>query len=84
MVGAGHATPDVDFVSANGTVTFQPGQTVKNISVDIIGDVVVETDEDFFLEISNGTVAILGSHATGVILNDDLASRFLYVPLVLH
>ena len=84
VVGAGHATPDVDFVSANGTVTFQPGQTVKTISVDIIGDVVVETDEDFFLQISNGTVAILGSHATGVILNDDLASRFLYVPLVLH
>lgn len=84
VVGTGHATPDVDYVSTNGTLTFQPGQTLKNISVDIVGDVVVETDEDFFLEISNGTIAIAGSHETGVILNDDLASRFQYLPLILR
>ena len=84
VVGSGHATPDVDFVSANGTLTFQPGQTLKTVAVNVIGDVVVETDEDFFLEISNGTVATAGSHATGVILNDDLGSRFIYVPLVLR
>ncbi|MCB0241052.1 MAG: hypothetical protein KDH08_21000, partial [Anaerolineae bacterium] len=64
--------------------TFQPGQTLKTVAVNVIGDVVVETDEDFFLEISNGTVATAGSHATGVILNDDLGSRFIYVPLVLR
>lgn len=84
VVGAGHATPDVDFISANGTLTFQPGQTLKTITVDIVGDVAVETDEDFFLQISNGTVATAGSHATGVILNDDLGSRFQYLPLILR
>ncbi len=85
VVGAGHATPDVDFISANGTLTFQPGQTIKNISVNIVGDVAVETDEDFFLQISNGTVATAGSHATGVILNDDLGSRLVNtLPLILR
>lgn len=84
VVGAGHATPGVDFVSANSTLTFQPGQTLKNVSVDIIGDTVVETDEDFFLEISNGTVVIAGSHESGVILDDDQGARSVYLPLVLR
>lgn len=32
------AHPGSDFVAASGTVTFAPGETVKNIRIDVIGD----------------------------------------------
>jgi hypothetical protein len=36
------AHPGSDFVAASGTLTFAPGETVKNISLEIIGDAVDE------------------------------------------
>lgn len=77
VVGSGHATPDVDFVASSGKLTFQPGQISKTITVNAVGDVVVEPDEDFFVAITNGTVAISGSQETGRILNDDQYKAYL-------
>ncbi len=61
-----------DYVSANGTVNFQPGQTLKTITVQIYGDKVIEKNEVFKIVLSNPQNAFLGNKiAIGKILNDD-------------
>lgn len=42
-----------DFVATSGSLTFAPGQTVKTVSVDILGDYVREGTERFTLELGN-------------------------------
>ena len=54
------------------TLTFQPGELVKNIPVTIKGDYGVEPDETIILAFSNSSNTILGTAtATGTITNDD-------------
>jgi hypothetical protein len=70
----GTATSDVDYISASGTLTFNPGEQKKTITILGNGDTNVEADEDFILRLSAPTNAILPSNATdaqGVIQNDD-------------
>ena len=54
-----------DFEATSGTLTFQPGDTVKTVSVPIVDDGVVESDEVFNLRLSNPSGATI-SLATGV------------------
>src|SRR5258708_4892969 len=49
------AFPDYD--AQQGTLSFSPGQTIRKISVPIIGDLVKEPDETFTIELSNATNA---------------------------
>ncbi len=66
------ATSSSDYVSASGTVTFAPGQTSKPITIQVVGDTAVESNENFFVNLSgsiNATVA--DSQGIGTILNDD-------------
>lgn len=58
-VGGG-ATAGEDFVPATGTVTLRPGVVVERVSVGIVGDLVVETDESFDFVISNAVNATIG------------------------
>lgn len=61
-----------DYFAASGTVTFTPGQTTQQISVQIIGDQVVEPDDNFFVNLTNPVNASLSDNqATATILNDD-------------
>ena len=61
-----------DYSAASGTLTFQPGQTSKTISVQIIGDRKREANETFTLQLSNAVGAnISDATATATILNDD-------------
>jgi len=56
----------------NGTVTFAPDETVKQVTVLVNPDTTPETDETFTITISNvsfGTIA--RATGTGLILNDD-------------
>ena len=63
-----------DYVAANGTLTFAPGQTSKQINVIVRGDLAFEGDEAFALNLSSPTNATLGDGlALGTIRNDDLA-----------
>jgi uncharacterized repeat protein (TIGR01451 family) len=65
-----------DYVFANGTVTFQPGVTQTNINVQVLGDLVSEQEETFFLNLLNPRNARLSrNQATGTILNDDPMPR---------
>ncbi len=71
-----------DFVAISGTLTFQPGDTVKTYTVQIIGDTDWETDESFSSLISNANVSIVPNTSSALILNDDDFS--IYLPLLLR
>ena len=62
--GGGTATGGgVDYTLAAGTLTFNPGETSKPISIDIVNDGIDEDDETIIVELSNpsGGGAVLGN-----------------------
>ncbi|MEM9658559.1 MAG: Calx-beta domain-containing protein, partial [Planctomycetota bacterium] len=68
----GSATAE-DFVPTAGTLAFAPGETVKNVVVQIVGDSAPESDEELSLQLSNATQANLRDAAgVGKIVDDDL------------
>ena len=71
--GGGTATSGTDYTAlALTTLTFSPGQTFKNVSVQVKGDLASEPNETFFLNLSGATNAtITDSQGLGTILNDD-------------
>src|SRR5262249_21209748 len=67
------ATAGSDFTSVSGTLTFNPGQTTKTVTVSVLGDTTWERDETFRLNLSNNVGAAMGdSQGIGTILNDDV------------
>jgi hypothetical protein len=71
--GTGWATPDVDFQSVSGSVTFHAGESSVLIDLPIIGDTIDEPNEQFFVNLSNPTNgAEVGQERAFVqIMNDD-------------
>uniref|UniRef100_UPI002811DC4C Calx-beta domain-containing protein n=1 Tax=Phenylobacterium sp. TaxID=1871053 RepID=UPI002811DC4C len=60
-------------VYPSGTVTFAPGETVKQIVVNVRSDTAAEHDEQFNLNLTGVTGATLGiSNAKGHILDEDV------------
>ena len=72
----GTAIAGSDYTATSGTLTFLPGTTVLNVAVPIVGDTVSESDETFFLNISNATggTVISKAQGTATIINDDGSS----------
>lgn len=71
-VVSGTATVNDDFNFGQGTLTFQPGQTTRAITVSLRGDVTHEPNETFFVNLSNPVNAtIADNQGQGTILNDD-------------
>ena len=83
---ASASTVTVDYATANNTatagsdytaigattLTFDPGQTSKTVSVTISGDVGYEPDEIFYIDLTNQTNALLSdAQGIGTITNDD-------------
>jgi Calx-beta domain len=69
---AGTATADTDYNSANGTVTFSPGQTVSGIAIQLRGDALNEGDEAFVVNLSNPVnVTVADGQGGGTIVDDD-------------
>ncbi|MEH2370803.1 Calx-beta domain-containing protein [Nostoc sp.] len=63
---------DSDYNSALGTITFNPGETSKVISIGVVGDNQTETDETFSVNLSAATnAAIADSLGVATIINDD-------------
>ncbi len=62
---------DYDF--ASDTLTFNPGQVTKDITVTVNGDRAHENDEEFYVNLSNATsgAMIQDDQAVGTITNDD-------------
>lgn len=61
-----------DYVATSGSVTFQPGETIKQIAVPIIGDTTAEaTTETFFLNLSASGVSISSPVSGWIAANDS-------------
>lgn len=72
------ATDFAGFTMPMGTLTFfNAGETQKTLSVEVLGDDMLEGDEGFTVSVANayGKVMAVTSDATGTIVNDDV-SRF--------
>ena len=55
----GTALAGSDYVATNGTLTFAPGENQKIVSVEVTGDSPVESDEVFYLNITNAVNATI-------------------------
>jgi hypothetical protein len=77
-------TVSVRFATANGTangydyqgnvanLTFNPGQTSKTITINVIGELLVEPNQTFFVNLTNPVNATINdSQGLGTIINDD-------------
>ncbi len=68
----GTATAGTDYVAAAGTLTFDPGQTTQQLTVDVIDDTAVEANETLTVTLSDPTGATLANGAaTGTVIDDD-------------
>ena len=67
------STGNGDYVATSGTLTFLPGVTSQQVTVNVNGDSAVEPDETFFVNLSNpsANAIITTSQAKGTIVNDD-------------
>lgn len=70
--GAGAATAPGDYTAQTGTLTFNPGDLTKSITVAVNGDTANEADEQFKVTLSNLQNVNAGDlNGDGTILNDD-------------
>nr|XP_050854470.1 sodium/calcium exchanger 2 isoform X3 [Vespula vulgaris] len=75
----GSAEAGSDYVSAKGTLTFEPGETKKTIQLSVIDDELFEEDEHFYVRLSNVSqpaMLVSPSLATVMILDDDHSGIF--------
>ena len=63
---------DSDYTAASGTLTFAPGETSKTITIDVLGDKTVESDELFYVDLTSSLAgSIARGRGAGWILDDD-------------
>ena len=71
----GTATSGDDYVASAGTLTFAAGQATQTVAVTINGDTTPESNETFFLNLTNASNggAMADGQGLGTITNDDAA-----------
>jgi Ca2+-binding RTX toxin-like protein len=74
----GTAIAGSDYITNSGTLTFNPGEVSKKISITANRDTAVELDETFTVKLSNPTNATLSVNAqsTVTMVNDDTVLAF--------
>jgi uncharacterized repeat protein (TIGR01451 family) len=66
------ATPGADFIASEGTLTFRAGETVKSITVQVLGDTLNEGNELFVVQLTDPVNAALDQDlGIGTIVDDD-------------
>ena len=71
----GTATAGTDYVGQSGTLTFTAGQTTKTIAVVVNGDITVESNETFSVNLTGAVGATLAdAQGVATIANDDAAA----------
>ncbi|GAY17518.1 hypothetical protein MSZK_42440 [Mycobacterium sp. shizuoka-1] len=71
----GSATAGQDYTARSGTVTFAPGVVSQTITVSVLGDTTVESNETFTVTLSNPSGATIATgSAVATITNDDTAT----------
>ncbi len=76
----GSAKAGADYLAASGTVTFNAGETEKQIAVPITNDSIAEDSENFFVDLTNArnaTIAAGSGTATVTIADDDSSTSTL-------
>jgi len=67
------ATAPSDSAAASGTLVFNPGETAKAVSIEIVPDLVLERDETFTVALSNPVNATVPQEtAIGTIVGDEV------------
>jgi uncharacterized protein YkwD len=67
------ASIGTDLLNTSGTLSFAPGETSKNIVVSVLGDMIVEDDETFAINLTGAiNSSVLTPQGIGTILNNDL------------
>jgi hypothetical protein len=66
-------TSDGDYVAKTGTLTFNPGETTKTITIEVKGDNRKEADETFYLDLFglSSNALFTKNRGIGTIQNDD-------------
>jgi uncharacterized repeat protein (TIGR01451 family) len=82
----GNALAGSDYAAKGGTINFPSGVTSTNIVVAVTGDLQIETDEVFYVDLTSANGALLlRREGYGLILNDDglpgQANRFVWAAL---
>lgn len=73
----GTALAGEDYIASSGSLVFAPGETVKFIEVEIIGDTLEEPDETFRIILSNVSGAgVVKGIALATLINDDFTPAF--------
>jgi beta-glucanase (GH16 family) len=74
----GTAKNNEDFTPITSqVVAFQPNETSKTVTINVVGDNIEESDEQFKMVLSNPTNATIGQGtATATIINDDTKVTF--------
>ena len=68
----GTAQAPADYQAGSGTVTFAPGQTSKQVTVLVNGDLLDEANETYFVNLTNPTNATISDgQGVGTITDDD-------------
>jgi thermitase len=81
--GSATAGRTADYSATSGTLTFNPGETSKKVSVAVRNDTLVEADETFFVDLSRPSGATIAvSRGTGTIRNDDGITAAAFAALV--
>jgi hypothetical protein len=71
----GTASGGIDYFNASGTLTIPAGQASATITVNVVGDAVMEPDETFVVDLTNPVDATLSdAQGTGTIRNDESPS----------
>ena len=70
-----------DYVATSGTVTFAPGETNKQVMVQLLNDTMAEPEEQFSLVLSSpsGSVSLSRSNVVIRIQDDDQATRYVWL-----
>ena len=70
--GGGTATENTDFTFTDGVVTIPAGTTSTNLTLNVVNDSQVESDETVIIQLTNPSKGIVGSNATHTYtINDD-------------
>ena len=66
------ASSPEDFAATSGVLTFAPGEVSKSITVDVVGDTLEESAEQFVVNLSNATNATMGfPEGVGTIIDNE-------------
>lgn len=65
------ATGGIDYQAVSGTLTFQPGDTLEMITIPVLGDRIVESNEIIKLLFSNAVNATVSANAYRITLTND-------------